>query len=59
LGGEQFVNEGAANLKKLRDKLAEQRQRDLMSLNVVTAGNTSYSRDDGVNVIALGHLTVA
>ena len=58
LGGEQFVNEGATNLKKLRDKLAEQRQRDLMSLNVVTAGNTSYSRDDGVNVIALGHLTV-
>jgi predicted AAA+ superfamily ATPase len=59
LGGEQLVNEGAANLKKLRDKVADQRQRDLMSLTVVTAGNTSYSRDDGVNVVALGHLTFA
>jgi|GEM_PF-3341294 len=27
------------------------------SLNVITAGSTSYTRPDGVNVIALGHLT--
>jgi len=57
LGGEQFINEGATNLLKLKNKVSAQRQQDLMSLNIVTAGNTSYSREDGVNVIALGHLT--
>ncbi|MDR0843461.1 MAG: DUF4143 domain-containing protein [Acidobacteriota bacterium] len=58
LGGGQRIDEGAVNLKKLLDKLAEQRRQDCVSLNVITAGNTSYTREDGVNVIALGHLTI-
>ena len=56
LGGESRIDEGAANLKKLRGKLEESRRRDLMSLNIITAGNTSRTRDDGVNIIGLGHM---
>ena len=59
LGGETRIAEGADNLKKLRAKLDETRRRDLMSLNIITAGTTSRTRDDGVNIIALGHMTVA
>jgi len=36
--------------------ISEQRARQLSTLNVVTAGAESYTRPDGVNVIALGHL---
>jgi predicted AAA+ superfamily ATPase len=59
LGGESRIAEGAANLKKLRGKLEETRRRDLKSLNIITAGNTSRTRDDGVNIIGLGHMTLA
>ncbi|WP_264292439.1 hypothetical protein [Tessaracoccus defluvii] len=33
-----------------------QRARDLATLNVLTAGAESFTRPDGVNIIALGHL---
>ncbi|MDD5705419.1 MAG: DUF4143 domain-containing protein [Kiritimatiellae bacterium] len=56
LGGSSLIEEGARSLIKLRDKLPEQRRDELTSLNVLTAGHTSYTRADGVNVIALGHL---
>lgn len=56
LGGERAVEGAAANLRKLRGKVAESRATQLRSLNVLTAGELSYTRPDGVNVIALGHL---
>lgn len=42
--------------RALKAKVSEQRARQLVTLNVVTAGAKSYTRPDGVNVIALGHL---
>ncbi|QIM15668.1 ATP-binding protein [Leucobacter insecticola] len=57
MGGSQAIEQAASNLKKLKSKVASNRQRELGSLTVLTAGNTSYAREDGVNVVSLGHLT--
>ena len=56
LGGDEFIEEGAKNLLSFHKKLSPKRQEEMTSLNVLTAGNVSYQRTDGVNVIALGHL---
>lgn len=56
LGGTEPVEVAAANLLKLRAKVSLQRAAQLGTLNVLTAGAESYTRPDGVNVIALGHL---
>lgn len=56
LGGAAHVEAAAASLKKLKEKVSAQRSAQLTSLNVVTAGNASYTRPDGINVVALGHL---
>jgi predicted AAA+ superfamily ATPase len=56
LGGDNYIEEGAENLKSLFGKLSASKQADMTSLNVLTAGNTSYKRKDGVNVVSLGHI---
>lgn len=56
LGGEKLINQAASNLQKLDEKVGPARQRQRASLNVLTAGNVSYARPDGVNVVSLGHL---
>lgn len=57
LGSDVGIQEGTANLLKLRDKVSPARQESLQTLNIITAGQKSYTTPDGVNVIALGHLT--
>ena len=57
LGGQANVDTAAKHLQKLASKVTEARVSALASLNVITAGSTSLQRPDGVNVIALGHLT--
>lgn len=59
LGGAEHIDSAAANLKKLREKVSRQRVDQLRSLNIITAGNLSFTRADGVNVVALGHLGLA
>lgn len=56
LGGANAVDQACRNLRKLADKVTDQRRSDLASLNVLTAGTVSYKRDDGVNVVSLGHM---
>jgi len=56
LGGSKNIDMAADNLRALEKKVSQQRVNALASLNVLTAGNTSYTREDGVNVVALGHL---
>ena len=56
LGGDEYIEEGAKNLIPFYNKLSENRQEDMTSLNILTAGSVSYQRPDGVNVIALAHL---
>jgi predicted AAA+ superfamily ATPase len=56
LGDMNAIEEAIISLKKLKTKLTEQKQTDLKSLNVITAGDQSYTHPSGVNVIALSHL---
>lgn len=56
VGGSKNIDMAAGSLRSLAAKVSEQRVGQLASLNVLTAGTTSYTREDGVNVIALGHL---
>ena len=56
VGGSKNIDMAATNLRSLAAKVSEQRADQLASLNVLTAGTASYTREDGVNVIALGHL---
>lgn len=56
MGGVKNIELAAHNLTSLAAKVSEKRSGQLASLNVLTAGTTSYTRPDGVNVVALGHL---
>jgi len=56
MGGSKEIEKAAAQLKLLSEKVSDARKTRLTSLNVLTAGEASYTRPDGVNVIALGHL---
>jgi hypothetical protein len=58
LGGETLIEEWVNNLKLFKNRLIKEQLNKLMSLNIIVAGNTSYTRHDGINVIALGHLFV-
>jgi len=56
LGGDAYIDEGARNLLALYGKLSGTRQKEMTSLNVLTAGKVSYTRPDGVNVVSLAHI---
>lgn len=56
MGDPAKVDQAAKSLKALAGKVSDARRESLMSLNVITAGKVSFTREDGVNVIALGHL---
>ncbi len=56
LGGAKAIDAAAANLAKLARKVSAERASQLCSLNVLTGGDASYTRPDGVNVVSLGHL---
>lgn len=58
LGGEAAIDKAAANLLRLSERVTAQRRASLGALVVLTAGNASYVRPDGVRVISVGHLTV-
>ena len=57
LGGQDAIEAAATNLAKLQTRLSAQKWAQCQSLNVITAGQSSYRREDGVNVVALGHLS--
>jgi len=57
LGGEASIDQAAKNLFRLRGRISPAKWNKNASLNIITAGATSYRRTDGVQVIALGHLT--
>lgn len=56
LGGASAIEQAAASLKALVAKVDDEHQARLRSLTVLTAGEVSYRREDGVNVVSLGHL---
>lgn len=56
MGGDKAVDWAAVNLLKLANKVNTDIKGAPQALIVVTAGNVSYRRSDGVYVVALGHL---
>lgn len=56
LGGERAIQEAVASLNKLRSRLTEAKLARLVALCVITGGQASYTRPDGIHVISLGHL---
>jgi len=57
LGGEQNIEEGAATLKKLSEKIDTTKMKSPSFLMVLTAvGNYAYARKDGVIVAPIGSL---
>ena len=56
LGGEKAIEEAVANFGKLRARLTDQRLGQLAALCVVTGGQTSTTRPDGIHVVSVGHL---
>lgn len=57
LGGDDLINDGAASLKKLRDKIMEKSDEKAPSfLLVLTAVGGAYKRDDGVYVAPINLL---
>jgi len=56
LGGRASLDQAAADLARLRNRLDPAVWAETASLNILTAWAASYRRHDGVQVIALGHL---
>ena len=57
LGGEDFIDEGAASLLKLAENIDTERMRQPSFLMVLTGvGQFPYKRDDGVLVVPVGAL---
>lgn len=57
LGGDRLVEEGAANLLKLRDKIDTDKMAEPSFMMVLTAiGNAAYRRKDGVYVVPVSCL---
>ena len=57
LGSTKSIDEAAKNLQKLLTRLTPEKAALCVSLNVLIAGASSYTRKDKVNVVSLGHLT--
>ena len=58
LGSTKSIDEAIANLQKLLTRLTPEKAAQCVSLNVLIAGTTSYTRKEKVNVVSLGHLFV-
>jgi len=58
LGTTKSIDEAADNLQKLITRLTPEKAAQCVSLNVVIAGASSYTRKDNINIVSLGHLFV-
>jgi hypothetical protein len=58
LGGDNLIQKAVKNFELLRTKIKPEKWKKCMSMNIITAKNISITREDGINIIALGHLFV-
>jgi hypothetical protein len=57
LGGDKLIEEGAANLLKLRSKLDTEKMREPAFMMILTAtGRYAFRRDDGICIVPIGCL---
>jgi predicted AAA+ superfamily ATPase len=52
------VEEAVMSLGRFASKLTDAKQKDLISKNIITASNLTFTRPDGINVVALSALGV-
>jgi predicted AAA+ superfamily ATPase len=57
LGGQDNLKKAENNLLRLRKVISGAKLKELMSLNIITAGEYSYTKPNGINILALGHLS--
>lgn len=50
------TEEAVYSLNRLKDKLTDQKQADLISLNIITGSGIAYTRPDGINIIPINTL---
>jgi hypothetical protein len=50
------VKEAVDNFNTLKKQIKPEKWDKLISLNVITGGSQSYTRNDNINIIAFGHL---
>jgi hypothetical protein len=58
LGSIKSIDEASVSLQKLLKRLTPEKAAQCVSLNVLIAGASSYTRKDNVNVVSLGHLFI-
>jgi len=56
LGSAKAIDEASENFKRLKQRLPEKTLANLASCIIITAGQNSFIRPDGIAVVALGHL---
>lgn len=57
LGGDTLINEGAENLRKMKNKIDTKKMKNPSFLMVLTTtGKYAYQREDGVYVVPIGCL---
>jgi predicted AAA+ superfamily ATPase len=56
LGSPSGIKDAVRNFEWLDNIISDTKREKLMSKNIIIAGGTSYTREDGINVISLAHL---
>ena len=56
LGGEEAIQKGISNLRKLRDKIDYEHEKQPSFLAVITAFGSSYKTEDGIYVFPITQL---
>lgn len=57
LGGDKLINEGCENLRKLKDKIDYDKEKEPSFMMVVTASDKyAYRREDGIYIVPIGCL---
>ncbi len=57
LGGEKLINEGCENLKKLRNKIDNEKMNEPSFMMIlIGVGKYAYRREDGIYVVPIGCL---
>ncbi|MDR3195201.1 MAG: DUF4143 domain-containing protein [Endomicrobium sp.] len=56
LGGSPNLEKAEENLQAFKKAVSENNLKDLISLNIITGGQFSYTKQSGVNIISIGHL---
>jgi hypothetical protein len=55
IGSQEGIESGFSNINRFKEKLEKNKLKNLISMNIITAGQIAYSKD-GINVFPLAQL---